>query len=91
MYSYEDRVKAVQLLVQYGGSPTLVIRELGYPSRGMLYNWYNEYLRTGCLHSAEQLKHTKYSEKQRQQAVEYYLEHGRYSIFVVLAVQDQPP
>jgi hypothetical protein len=30
MYSYEDRVKAVQLLVQYGGNPTLVIRELGY-------------------------------------------------------------
>ena len=38
MYSYEDRVKAVQLLVQYGGSPTLVIRELGYPSSNMLYN-----------------------------------------------------
>lgn len=77
MYSYEDRVKAVRLLIQYGGSPTLVIRELGYPSRGMLYNWYNEYLRTGGLHSAEQLKHTKYSKKQRQEAVEYYLEHGR--------------
>lgn len=31
MYSYEDRLKAVRLLIQYGGSPTLVIRELGYP------------------------------------------------------------
>ena len=38
MYSYRDRVKAVQLLVQYGGNPTWVIREFGCPSRDMLYN-----------------------------------------------------
>lgn len=38
MYSYKDRVKAVQLLVQYGGNPTWVIRELGYPSSNMIYN-----------------------------------------------------
>lgn len=32
MYSYEERIKAVQLLLQYDMSYATVVRELGYPS-----------------------------------------------------------
>jgi transposase-like protein len=37
MYTYEDRMRAVQLYVKYDMNMGVVIRELGYPSRGMLY------------------------------------------------------
>ena len=77
MYSYEERIKAIQLFIQYDCSPSAVIHELGYPSRGMLYNWYKEYLETGALRSDDKLGHAKYSKEQRKQAVEYFLEHGR--------------
>ncbi len=33
MYSYEDRVRAVQLYIKYGRSAAATTRELGYPSR----------------------------------------------------------
>ncbi len=32
MYSYEQRVNAVELLIQYDMSYSSVMRELGYPS-----------------------------------------------------------
>ena len=53
MYSYEARMKAVQLFIQYDYSSSAVIHELGYPSRGMLYYWYKEYIETGALRSDE--------------------------------------
>lgn len=77
MYSFEERMKAVLLFMQYDCSPTAVIHELGYPSRGMLYNWVKEYQETGSLRSDDMLGKVKYSKEQRKQAVEYYLEHGR--------------
>lgn len=77
MYSYKERMKAIQLFVQYDCSPSAVIHELGYPSRGMLYNWYKEYIETGTLRSDDMLGNAKYSKEQRKQAVEHYLEHGR--------------
>jgi transposase InsO family protein/transposase-like protein len=77
MYSYEARMKAVQLFIQYDYSSSAVIHELGYPSRGMLYYWYKEYIETGALRSDDMLRHAKYNKEQRKQAVEYYLEHGR--------------
>ena len=43
MYTYEERTRAIQLYIQYDLSIATVIRELGYPSRAMLYNWYKEY------------------------------------------------
>ncbi|NLX27103.1 MAG: IS3 family transposase [Lentisphaerae bacterium] len=77
MYSYEDRMKAVQLYIQYDCCPSAVIYELGYPSRNRLTDWYKEYKVTGTLRSDDMLGHSKYSKVQRKQAVENYLEHGR--------------
>ena len=31
MYSYDDRIKAVELYIKYGLKAAAVIRELGYP------------------------------------------------------------
>lgn len=77
MYSFEDRMKAVQLFLKYDCCPSAVIHELGYPSRGMLYNWIKEYQETGSLRSDDMLGKVKYSKEQRKQAVEYYLGHGQ--------------
>lgn len=44
MYSYEQRVTAVKLLIQYDMSYTTVIQELGYPNNSKtLKYWYKEY------------------------------------------------
>ena len=77
MYSYEDRMKAVQLYVKYDMNMAVVIRELGYPSRGMLYNWYREFESDGALRNDNERGHSKYTVEQRKQAIQYYLEHGR--------------
>jgi transposase-like protein len=50
MFTYQKRIKAVQLLIQYDMSYATVIRELGYPSKGALINWYKEYIKNGDLH-----------------------------------------
>ena len=75
MYSYEQRKKAVELYLKYK-SWSAVINELGYPSRGMLRKWYNEYDKNKVLHKT-QIRKRKYNEEQIQIAVKHYLEHGR--------------
>lgn len=54
----------------------MVIRELGYPSRTMLYYRTNEYNNSGDFDTHKSLK-TKYSEEQRKTAVNNYLYNGR--------------
>jgi len=44
MYSYEERLKAVQLYIQYDKSYASVFRELGYPpSSHSIKLWHKEY------------------------------------------------
>ena len=43
-YSKEQRDRAVDLYVKYECCAADVIRELGYPSRTILYVWYRERL-----------------------------------------------
>jgi transposase-like protein len=76
MFTYEERIKAVKLLIQYDMSYSTVIRELGYPSRESLGNWYNEYSANGELHQ-NFIKKPKFTEEEKQKAVNYYLEHGK--------------
>lgn len=77
MYSYEERLKAVQLYIQYDKSYASVFRELGYPpSSHSIKLWYKEYEETGDLHKSYSSS-SKYSDEQRKAAVQYYVEHGR--------------
>lgn len=77
MYSYEQRIRAVKLLIQYDMSYTAVVRELGYPGDvHSLRNWYKEYIKKGDLNKAYP-KTYKFTEEQKEAAVKYYLEHGK--------------
>ena len=76
MYSKEQQTKAIKLYIKYGLKPAPVIHELGYPSENALRNWYNRYLKSGKYYD-HKLRRSKYSEKDRKEAVEFYLTHGR--------------
>ena len=43
MFSYEDRLRAVQLYIKLGKRVGLTIRQLGYPTKNALKSWYREY------------------------------------------------
>ena len=43
MYSYEDRLRAVQLYIKLGKRVRLTIRQLGYPTKNALKSWYREH------------------------------------------------
>lgn len=77
MYTYEERMKAIQLYIQSNMSVATVIRELGYPSRQMLYLWYKEYRENGDLRDDDGRGYSKYTDKQRKYAVAYYIENGK--------------
>ena len=77
--SKEQRDRAVDLYIKYERCAADVIRELGYPSRGMLPVWYRERLeeeRTG-VPSRRGERYRRYSDEQKQAAVDHYLEYGR--------------
>lgn len=76
MYSKEERLKAVELLIQYDMMYSVVICELGYPYRNSLRKWYREYVRNGDVHDCCTRK-SKYTSADKQYAVNYYLEHGK--------------
>ena len=78
-YSKEQRDRAVDLYIRYERCAADVIHELGYPSRGMLPVWYRERLeeeRTG-RQSTRGKRYRRYTDEQKQAAVEHYLGHGR--------------
>jgi len=75
MYSYEDRIKAIALYIRNDLRLTDTVRMLGYPNKRMLRRWYKEYLETGNLHE-KYIRHQKYSQDQKELAVEHYFEHG---------------
>jgi len=75
MYSYEDRMKAVRLFIDYDHQMSRVIQELGYPSRRALRDWYREFLDSGDLHTWYP-KRSPYSDEDRRTAVEYFWSHG---------------
>ncbi|NCB44821.1 MAG: IS3 family transposase [Clostridia bacterium] len=76
MFSHQERIKAVKLLVQYDMSYAGVIRELGYPTRTALTGWYKEYAKDNDLHERF-VKKPIFNIEERQKAVNYYLEHGK--------------
>ena len=76
MYSYEDRKRAVELYIEYNLSTADVIRELGYPSRNSLKNWYRDYLEHDEVRERTHGPRF-YSDEEKGRAVAHFLEHGR--------------
>ena len=77
MYSYEKRIRAVNLYIKYDKSFASVKRELGYPKhRCTLHQWYLEFQSKSDL-KLKSNRTSKYSSEQRQQAVNHYYAHGK--------------
>ncbi|MCW8177664.1 hypothetical protein [Verminephrobacter aporrectodeae] len=43
MYSYDDRIRAVALFIKLSKRVRPTIRQLGYPTKNSLKDWYREY------------------------------------------------
>jgi putative transposase len=76
MFSYEDRLRAVRLYIKLGKRVGLTIRQLGYPTKNALKSWHREYERSHDL-PAGYSRASRYSQAQKEEAVQHYLDHGR--------------
>ena len=76
MFSYEDRLRAVQLYINLGKRIGLTIRQLGYPTKNALLSWHREYEQRLDL-PAGYVRQPRYSQADKERAVRHYLEHGR--------------
>lgn len=76
MYSYEDRLRAVQLYIKLGKRAGLTVRQLGYPTKTSLKAWHLAYEQSRNLPRAY-VREPKYTPTQRKLAVDHFLSHGR--------------
>ena len=76
MYSYEDRLRAVQLYIKLGKRVGVTIRQLGYPTKNALKGWYQAYARDAAM-PAGYARQPRYTQARRDLAVEHYRTHGR--------------
>ena len=79
MYSREERIRAVELYIEYDKSAAAAIRELGYPDRHTLRSWHELFLEeqeTGIIKELNS-SYIRYTPEQKRVAVDYYLTRGR--------------
>ena len=77
MYSYEDGIRAVKLYIKLGKRTGPTIRQLGYPTKNSLKSWHREYEQSRDLQVGYMRSLQKYSDEQKQAAVQYFLNHDR--------------
>lgn len=77
MYSYEDRMRAVELYIKLGRCLGATIRELGYPTKNALKGWHREYERRQDLPIRSAPRPPRFSAAQKQVALEHYASQGR--------------
>ncbi|ANJ87245.1 hypothetical protein MB84_30250 (plasmid) [Pandoraea oxalativorans] len=65
MYSYQERVRAVELYLKLGKRSKATIRQLGYPTKNSLKAWCNEFEKIGDLQRGYVRVKPKYSEEQK--------------------------
>ena len=76
MYSYEERIRAVDLYIKLGNRVAATIRQLGYPTKNALKSWHQEYKQHQDLPVGYVRSRLRYSPEQQKMAVEHYLSHG---------------
>lgn len=86
MYSYEDRIRAVELYIKLGKRVRATIRQLGYPTKNALKGWHREYERRFDLPRGYARSKPKYSQEQKEVAVSHFLDHGRCIAFTIKAL-----
>ena len=77
MYSYEERIRAVKLYIELGKRTGATIRQLGYPTKNALKGWHRHFEEFHDLPARGARRRPKYSDEQKQAAVEHYMGHGR--------------
>ena len=77
MYSYEDRIRAVELYIKLGKRVRPTIRQLGYPTKNALKGWYLEYQQRHDLPAGYERREQKFSQVQKAAAIKHYLTHDR--------------
>ena len=77
MYSYEDRIRAVRLYIKLGKRIGATLRQLGYPTKNALKSWHRQFEQGRDFPAAAVRSWQKYSDEQKQAAVEHYLNHDR--------------
>ena len=77
MYSYEDRIRAVQLYIKLDKRYAATLTQLGYLTKNALKSWYLEYEQRQDLSTGYVRSRLRYSEQQKQSAVNHYLNHDR--------------
>ena len=77
MYSYDERIRAVELYIELGKRVRPTIRQLGYPTKNALKGWYLEYQQGHDLPVGYIRRKPKFSQSQKAAAIEHYLTHDR--------------
>ncbi|CAD5751010.1 hypothetical protein ESCOMA231M_19840 [Escherichia coli] len=75
MFTGEQKIRPIELYFQYGKMQAPVVRELGYPAKRNLRRWIRSWEAGGGV--KESIRHkSRYSDEQKQVAVEHYLNYG---------------
>ena len=75
MFTEEQKIRAIELYFKYGKKLAPVVRELGSPSKRNLRRWIRSWEAGGGV--KESIRHKpRYTDEQKQVAVEHYLNHG---------------
>ena len=76
MFSYDDRLRAVQLYIKLGKRVGLTIRQLGYPTKNALKAWHRAYEQHDGLPEGY-VRYPKYTQAQKDSAVDHFVSGGR--------------
>ena len=85
MYTLEERLLAVNTYYKMGRNATATVRRLGYPDVSNLTRWVKEYEREQSLHR-DRVRYSKYTESEKQAAVDYYFANGQNVLQTVKAL-----
>ena len=86
MYSYEDRARAVKLYIKLGKRAAATIHRLGYPTKNSLRSWHREFERCHDLPAGYVRSKPKYSDEQKNVAVDHYSMAGFLLLVVALDI-----
>lgn len=89
MYSYEERMRAVELYIKLGKRVRATIRELGYPTKKSLKGWHREFERRQDLRIRSVSRPPKFSDAQKRMALEHYVGQGRCISWTLRALRQQ--
>ena len=74
MYSIEEKQRAIETYIANRYNARKTVKELGYPSRVALINWYRDY--NPPKREKPKRKIRKYSEEEKQKAIDLYLKNS---------------